>query len=95
MFTLPFIAAVLAVSSLSWPMQVRPEYRTYHNARFDYSISYVTAVNAQRGTSVVRRLNFPRGQTSVEVQGTLRRGTSHDYLVRARMGQGMAVRIIS
>lgn len=54
----------------------------------------VTGVHAQKGTSVVRRINFPPGQTSTEVQGSLRRGTSHDYLVRARRGQGMAVRII-
>jgi hypothetical protein len=59
------------------------------------SLILLTSVNAQRGTSVVRRISFPRGQTSVEVQGSLRRGMSHDYLVRARRGQGMAVRVIS
>lgn len=59
------------------------------------SLVLATVVHAQRGTSTVRRINFPPGQTSVEVQGSLRRGTSHDYLVRARRGQGMAVRIIS
>ena len=58
------------------------------------SLILVTAVHAQRGTSIVRRITFPRGQTSTEVQGSLRRGTSHDYLVHARRGQGMAVRII-
>lgn len=58
------------------------------------SLLLVTVVHAQRGSSIVRRINFPRGQTSAEVQGSLRRGTSHDYLVRARRGQGMAVRII-
>jgi hypothetical protein len=58
------------------------------------SLLLVPLVHAQRGTSIVRRINFPRGQTSAEVQGSLRRGTSHDYLVRARRGQGMAVRII-
>ena len=57
------------------------------------SLLLVIVVNAQTGTSVVRRINFPRGQTGAEVQGTLRRGTSHDYLVRGRRGQGMAVRI--
>jgi hypothetical protein len=45
------------------------------------SLILVTVVQAQRGTSVVRRINFPRGQTTAEVQGNLRRGTSHDYLV--------------
>jgi hypothetical protein len=59
------------------------------------SLILLTPVNAQRGTSIVRRINFPRGQTSVEVEGSLRRGMSHDYLVRARRGQGMAVRVIS
>jgi hypothetical protein len=59
------------------------------------SLILLTSVNAQRGTSIVRRINFPRGETSVEVQGSLRRGVSHDYLVRARRGQGMAVRVIS
>ena len=58
------------------------------------SLILVTVVHAQRGTSIVRRINFPRGQTSAEVRGSLQRGTSHDYLVRARRGQGMAVRII-
>lgn len=57
------------------------------------SLILVTVVHAQKGTSVVRRITFPRGQTSVEVQGSLRRGTSHDYLIRARRGQGMAIRI--
>lgn len=59
------------------------------------SLILLTPVNAQKGTSIVRRINFPRGETSVEVQGSLQRGTSHDYLVRARRGQGMAVRVIS
>jgi hypothetical protein len=48
------------------------------------SLILLTSVNAQRGTSIVRRINFPPGQTSVEVEGSLRRGMSHDYLVRAR-----------
>ena len=59
------------------------------------SLILVSAVSAQRGTTIVRRITFPRGQTTEEVQGTLRRGMSHDYLVRARSGQGMAVRIMS
>ena len=57
------------------------------------SLLAVTVAHAQKGSSVVRRINFPRGQTSAEVQGSLRRGASHDYLVRGRRGQGMAVRI--
>ena len=51
--------------------------------------------NAQRGTSVVRRINFQRGRTTAVVQGTIKRGVSHDYLLRASAGQGMAVHLAS
>lgn len=53
------------------------------------------AVQAQRGTSVVRRVNFPRGRTTSIQRGTLRRGVSHDYLLRARAGQTMSVHLAS
>ena len=52
-----------------------------------------TLANAQRGTSVVRRINFQRGRTTAVVKGTIRRGVSHDYLIRARVGQAMAVHL--
>lgn len=54
-----------------------------------------TFVVAQRGTSVVRRISFARGRTTAVLQGTIRRGVGHDYLLRARAGQGMAVHLAS
>jgi hypothetical protein len=48
---------------------------------------------AQRGTSVVRRVNFPRGRTTAILRGTVRRGLSHDYLLGARDGQTMTVHL--
>jgi len=48
---------------------------------------------AQRGTSVVRRVSFPRGRTTAILRGAVRRGVSHDYLLRARGGQGMTVHL--
>jgi hypothetical protein len=52
-----------------------------------------TLVYAQKGTNVVRRINFQRGRTTAVVQGTVKRGISHDYLLRARRGQGMTVHL--
>jgi hypothetical protein len=56
---------------------------------------FSTLVPAQRGTSVVRRISFQKGRTTAVVQGSLKRGISHDYLLRARSGQGMAVHLAS
>ncbi len=58
-------------------------------------VTLATLVQAQRGTSVVRRITFQRGRTTAVVRGTIRRGVSHDYLLRARQGQGMAVHLAS
>ena len=48
---------------------------------------------AQRGTSVVSRINFARGRTTAVLSGTVRRGMSHDYLLKARGGQTMTVHL--
>src|SRR5690349_15486935 len=53
----------------------------------------VTVAVAQKGTSIVRRINFQRGRTTAVLQGTLKRGTSHDYLLRAKSGQTMTVHL--
>lgn len=58
-------------------------------------VALTTAAFAQKGTSVVRRVNFPRGRTTAVLQGTIKRGVSHDYLLRARGGQTMAVHLSS
>ena len=50
---------------------------------------------AQKGRSIIRRVNFPRGRTTAVLRGTVRRGISHDYLLRARRGQTMIVHLTS
>jgi hypothetical protein len=52
-----------------------------------------TVATAQKGRSVVRRVNFPRGRTTTVLRGTVKRGLSHDYLVRARAGQTMTLHL--
>ncbi|HWT02658.1 MAG TPA: hypothetical protein VN256_20580 [Pyrinomonadaceae bacterium] len=51
------------------------------------------SAEAQKGRSVTRRVNFPRGRTTTVLKGTVRRGLSHDYLLRARAGQTMTVHL--
>src|SRR5437899_12450003 len=48
---------------------------------------------AQRGTSVVSRISFARGRTTAVLSGAVRRGMSHDYLLKARGGQTMTVHL--
>jgi hypothetical protein len=54
MFGFSFTVVVLAVLSFlgSLQAQVRHEYRTYHNARFDYSISYPADLLIPQGEAV-------------------------------------------
>jgi hypothetical protein len=51
------------------------------------------SVIAQRGTSIVSRISFPRGRTTAVVSGTVQRGMSHDYLLKARRAQSMTVHL--
>jgi len=51
------------------------------------------AVAGQKGTSVVSRISFARGRTTAVLTGTVRRGMSHDYLLKARAGQTMTVHL--
>ena len=53
------------------------------------------AALAQKGKSIVRRVNFPRGRTTAVLRGAVRRGISHDYLLRARAGQTMLLHLTS
>lgn len=50
-------------------------------------------VFAQRGTSIVSRISFARGRTTAVLTGTVHRGMSHDYLLKAREGQNMTVHL--
>lgn len=52
-----------------------------------------TGAAAQKGKSVVRRVNFPQGRTTTVLRGMVKRGLSHDYLLRARRGQIMTLHL--
>ena len=51
------------------------------------------AVIAQKGISLVRRINFAKGRTTSVQKGSIRRGVSHDYLLKANSGQSMTVHL--
>jgi len=53
------------------------------------------AVLAQHGTSIVTRIKFARGRTTAVEKGTVHRGMSHDYLLKAGEGQNMTVHLAS
>jgi hypothetical protein len=53
------------------------------------------AVSAQKGTSVVRRIKFAPGRTTAVLRGSVHRGLSHDYLLKARAGQTMSVHLVA
>jgi hypothetical protein len=53
------------------------------------------AVSAQKGTSVVRRIKFAPGRTTAVLRGSVHRGLSHDYLLKARAGQTMTVHLVA
>src|SRR5436853_6478497 len=51
------------------------------------------SVFAQKGTSIVTRIRFARGRTTVVESGSVHRGMSHDYLLKAGCGQTMTVHL--
>ena len=53
------------------------------------------AISAQKGTSVVRRIRFATGRTTAVLRGSVHRGVSHDYLLKARAGQTMTVHLVA
>src|SRR2546421_2008793 len=52
-------------------------------------------VLAQRGTSIVTRIKFARGRTTTVERGSVHRGMSHDYLLKASAGQTMSVHLVA
>ena len=58
-------------------------------------VASVAGASAQKGRSVVRRINFPHGRTTAVLNGAVKRGLSHDYLLRARAGQTMTIHLTS
>ena len=53
----------------------------------------VAGVVAQKGTSIVTRIKFARGRTTTVERGSVHRGMSHDYLLKAGAGQNMSVHL--
>lgn len=56
-------------------------------------LASLAAAEAQKGRSIISRVNFPRGRTTTVLKGTVRRGLSHDYLLRAKAGQTMTIHL--
>jgi hypothetical protein len=50
-------------------------------------------VIGQKGTSIVTRIKFARGRTTTVEKGSVHRGMSHDYLLKAGAGQTMTVHL--
>jgi hypothetical protein len=48
---------------------------------------------AQHGTSIVTRIKFARGRTTTVEKGSVHRGMSHDYLLKAGEGQNMTLHL--
>jgi len=57
------------------------------------AMTVTMAVVAQKGISLVRRINFAKGRTTSVQKGSIRRGVSHDYLLKASSGQSMTVHL--
>lgn len=51
------------------------------------------AALAQHGTSIVTRIKFARGRTTAVEKGSVHRGMSHDYLLKAGAGQTMTLHL--
>jgi len=51
------------------------------------------AALAQHGTSILTRIKFARGRTTAVEKGSVHRGMSHDYLLKAGEGQNMTVHL--
>ena len=56
-------------------------------------MAFVGVVVAQKGTSIVTRIKFERGRTTAIEKGSVHRGMSHDYLLKAGRGQAMTVHL--
>src|SRR2546428_10130906 len=54
---------------------------------------FIVSAFAQKGTSIVTRIRFARGRTTAVEKGSVHRGMSHDYLLKAGAGQTMSVHL--
>src|SRR6266550_617470 len=72
----------------------------FHRQTFIFSLTALVVMTgavvfAQRGTSIVTRIRFARGRTTTIERGSVHRGMSHDYLLKASAGQTMTVHLVS
>lgn len=58
-----------------------------------FALIITVAALAQHGTSLVTRIKFARGRTTTVEKGSVHRGMSHDYLLKAGEGQNMTVHL--
>ena len=58
-----------------------------------FVLMIAAGVVAQHGTSIVTRIKFARGRTTTVERGSVHRGMSHDYLLKAGAGQSMSVHL--
>jgi len=58
-----------------------------------FVLMIAAGVVAQHGTSIVTRIKFARGRTTTVERGSLHRGMSHDYLLKAGARQTMSVHL--
>ncbi|PYS91176.1 MAG: hypothetical protein DMF64_13070 [Acidobacteria bacterium] len=55
-----------------------------------------SAAGAAQDRNVLRQqVHFERGRTSTVIKNTIRRGTTHEYLLAARGGQTMIVHLVA
>jgi|SRR5438093_12888059 len=56
-------------------------------------MAFVGVVVAQKGTSIVTRIKLAHGRTTAVERGSVHRGISHDYLLKAGRGQTMTLHL--
>jgi hypothetical protein len=49
--------------------------------------------SAQDKTTLTRKVVFPKGRTTAVLKASIKKGTNHHYLLRARAGQTMTVHL--
>jgi hypothetical protein len=57
------------------------------------TVAVTVSVFAQHGTIILTRIQFARGRTTAVEKGSVHRGMSHDYLLKAGAGQSMSVHL--
>jgi hypothetical protein len=58
-----------------------------------FALMITVATLAQHGTSIVTRIKFAPGRTTTVEKGSVHRGMSHDYLLKAGARQTMSVHL--